>query len=297
MGARVVYAVLTHHQPAHLGRLTRRLTADGARVVAHVDAKTNQRPFVDAAGEAVRFVDSRVRVHWGGFSMLRAMIAALAGALDADPEATHVQLLSGVDYPARPAAELLEAVVPGRSYLNFYPVLPGSQFASIPHNFCFRDQYALLPGGGRRAAYRLVDRLNTHLPDRTPPVPIYRGSCWMCLARPVAEYVVAAVRAPENRRLMRYFRTINVPDEIAFQTLVCNSPHADSLEGWDGGAFREGEKRVYLHYIDWSPDRENPAVLDLTDLPAIRASGRFFVRKVHPTRSATLMDALDAGAG
>jgi len=296
MGARVVYAVLAHQEPGQFGRLTRRLTAEGARVVAHVDAKTDQLPFVEAAGGGVSFVESRVRVHWGGFSMVRAMIAAVAGALEADPEATHVQLLSGVDYPARPTAELLETVVSGRSYLNFYPVLPGSQFASIPHNFCFRDQYALLPRGWRERAYRVVDRLNARLPDRTPPVPVYRGSCWMCLARPVAEYVVAAVRDRENRRLMRYFRTINVPDEIAFQTLVCNSPHADSLEGWDGGAFRKAEKRVYLHYIDWSPARENPAVLDLTDLPAIRASGRFFVRKVHPTRSATLMDALDAGA-
>jgi len=81
MGARVVYAVLAHQEPGQFGRLTRRLTAEGARVVAHVDAKTDQLPFVEAAGGGVSFVESRVRVHWGGFSMVRAMIAAVAGSL------------------------------------------------------------------------------------------------------------------------------------------------------------------------------------------------------------------------
>ena len=193
-----------------------------------------------------------------------------------------MQLLSGLDYPARPEAELEEHLVPGRSYVNFYPMLPGSQFDTIPHTWCFHDQYALLPGDWGKRAYRFVDRLNRRLPRRTPPVPLYRGSAWMCLARPAAEYVVAAAHDREHRRVMRYLRTINVPDEIAVQTLLANSPLASTLEGWEGGAFRPEEKRVYHHYIDWDPARENPAVLDLDDLPAIRASGQYFVRKVAP---------------
>ena len=184
--------------------------------------------------------------------------------------------------------------MPGRSYVNFYPMLPGSQFDTIPHTWCFHDQYALLPDRWGRRAYRLVDRLNRRLPARTPPVTLYRGSVWMCLARPAAEYVVGATRDREHRRVMRYLRTINVPDEIAVQTLLAHSPLSTTLDGWEGGAFRPEEKRVYHHYIDWDPDRENPAVLDLDDLPAIRASGQFFVRKVSPGSSARLMDVLDS---
>jgi hypothetical protein len=96
---------------------------------------------------------------------------------------------------------------------------------------------------------------------------------------------------------MRYLRTINVPDEIAFQTLLAHSPLARTLEGWEDGAFRPEEKRVYLHYVDWDAARENPALLDLGDLPAIRASGQYFVRKVDRGRSVALMDALDTLAG
>ena len=190
------------------------------------------------------------------------MFTVVEDALAADPHATHVQLLSGVDYPARPEVELEEHLVPGRSYVNFYPMLPGSQFDTIPHTWCFHDQYALLPGGLGKRAYCLVDRLNRRLPARTPPVTLYRGSIWMCLARPAAEYVAAAARDRDHRRVMRYLHTINVPDEIAVQTLLGNSPLAPTLEGWEDGAFRPEEKRVYHHYIDWDPDRENPAVLE-----------------------------------
>ena len=174
----------------------------------------------------------RVKVNWGGYSLARAMFTVVEDALAADPDATHVQLLSGVDYPARPEADLEEHLVPGRSYVNFYPMLPGSQFDTIPHTWCFHDQYALLPERWGRRAYRLVDRLNRRLPARTPPVTLYRGSVWMCLARPAAEYVVGATRDREHRRVMRYLRTINVPDEIAVQTLLAHSPLSTTLDGW-----------------------------------------------------------------
>ncbi len=289
-----VYAVLAHHQPGQLARLVDRLSRHGSTVVVHVDGHADLRPFDEAVSGRASFSRRRLKVTWGGFSLARALLTVVEDALAADPDATHVQLLSGLDYPARPEAELEEHLVPGRSYVNFYPMLPGSQFDTIPHTWCFHDQYALLPGDWGKRAYRFVDRLNRRLPRRTPPVPLYRGSTWMCLARPAAEYVVAAAHDREHRRVMRYLRTINVPDEIAVQTLLANSPLASTLEGWEGGAFRPEEKRVYHHYIDWDPARENPAVLDLDDLPAIRGSGQYFVRKVDPARSATLMDELDA---
>jgi hypothetical protein len=289
----VVYAVLTHGEPRQLGRLVHRLAARGSTVVVHVDARFELPPFTAAAAGQARFTARRTKVTWGGYSLARAMFIAVEDALAADPDATHVQLLSGLDYPARPEADLEEHLVPGRSYVNFYPMLPGSQFDTIPHTWCFRDQYDALPFGWGERAERFVERLNRRLPRRTPPVQLYRGSTWMCLARPAAAYVVAASRDREHRAVMRYLRSILVPDEIAMQTLLAHSPLAESLEGWEGGAFRPEEKRVYHHYIDWDPAREDPAVLVLDDLPAIRASGQYFVRKVRPGRSELLMDALD----
>jgi hypothetical protein len=49
-----------------------------------------------------------------------------------------------------------------------------------------------------------------------------------------------------------------------------------------------------VSYADWGRPGEAPAVLSDQDLPVVLASGAPFCRKVEPTRSSALMDALDA---
>jgi hypothetical protein len=49
-----------------------------------------------------------------------------------------------------------------------------------------------------------------------------------------------------------------------------------------------------LHYIDWTnPNPSLPRTLTIDDLEPICNSGAIFCRKVHPERSAVLLDALD----
>ena len=52
------------------------------------------------------------------------------------------------------------------------------------------------------------------------------------------------------------------------------------------------EEPVYHHYIDWDPERENPALLNSGDLEKIDASGKWFIRKVDAEKSQDLLDIL-----
>jgi hypothetical protein len=52
------------------------------------------------------------------------------------------------------------------------------------------------------------------------------------------------------------------------------------------------EKRVYFHYIDWSPEREDPAVLDESDFDILLQSDKFFACKFRHPKSARLMEML-----
>lgn len=291
---RVAYAVVVHAWPAQVGRLVSRLLGGGAAVAIHLDARASLHEFEPYVKGAV-LTHERVAVRWAGFSLAKAMLLALEQALLADPEATHIQWLSGQDYPCRSEHELLQLLAAEAqiSFVDYYPLLPGTQFDTIPKSWCFRDQYALLPGSLPETAHRFVDKLNRRLPDRVPPFPLWRGSAWSCLARPSAELLLRTFRNEPSLR--RYFRTINVPDEILPQTVLANSALAPTLVGWgerDGVDWLHGN----LHYIDWTAGRENPAVLDHRDLPAIEASGAYFLRKVDPTRSAQLMHLLDEAA-
>ena len=52
--------------------------------------------------------------------------------------------------------------------------------------------------------------------------------------------------------------------------------------------------RPYLHYIDWDPGREDPAILDTRDFAPLRDSGKLFACKFASDRSHALLDRIDA---
>ena len=80
---------------------------------------------------------------------------------------------------------------------------------------------------------------------------------------------------------MRFFEHVFIPDELFFQTIVTNSPLADTVENDN------------LRYLDWSREPA-PAVLTRDDLDAIGASGALFARKFDETVDAEILDLLDA---
>jgi hypothetical protein len=299
----VTYLIAAHHQPELFGRLADRVGRSG-HVIAHIDGKSDEQPFRDVAPHAT-FTRDRARVHWGGFSNVQMMLNLLREGLEASPASSHFIHLSGSDYPVRPAEDLesLLATDPSRSYCNFYRVVQGSKFYELTRSFDLTDQLSRVPAPLRPALARVVRRVAPRFLDSEfpPGLPPFRGSTSSCLSRAAVEYVLEFVSTAEGRRLMRRLRSVLVSDEFVIQTILCNSPLRSSLAGWPdddaSGIPTDNEKEVYLHYIDWDPDREDPALLTMEDLPRIRASGMYFARKMDGKRSAGLMDALDRDGG
>ncbi|MCY7393831.1 MAG: hypothetical protein LH647_20735, partial [Leptolyngbyaceae cyanobacterium CAN_BIN12] len=48
-----------------------------------------------------------------------------------------------------------------------------------------------------------------------------------------------------------------------------------------------------LHHIDWSVDREDPAVFDTSDFSALQESDALFARKFSESKSKQLLDSID----
>lgn len=297
------FLVAAHHQPELFGRLIERVGRAGP-VIAHIDAKSDIQPFREAAPKAV-FTRARARVNWGGFSNVEMIVHLLREGLAAAPDATHFLHLSGSDYPVRPLSDFEELLgtEPTRSYLNFYRVVPGSKFYELTRSFDATDQVSRLPARLRPHVSTVVRKAAHQLanPDFPASLPPYRGSTSSCLSRAAAEYVVGFLDSPDGRRLLRRLRTVLVSDEFVIQTILCNSPLRSTLAGWPAddvtGIPEDNENDVYLHYIDWSPSREDPAILVASDLERIRSSRMYFARKMDATRSADLMAALDQDCG
>ena len=127
-----------------------------------------------------------------------------------------------------------------------------------------------------------------------PGLPLYHGCGWWCLTRDAASWILDYFA--QHPQVLSWLRHANCPDEIFIQTLLKASPYASSI-AQDMTLPRPDQPGATLHgchFIDWSDTRSSsPKLLDLDDLPALRASTALFARKIDPHRSEGLLDALD----
>ncbi|MCJ7689325.1 MAG: hypothetical protein MUO60_08400, partial [Clostridiaceae bacterium] len=57
--------------------------------------------------------------------------------------------------------------------------------------------------------------------------------------------------------------------------------------------FMRDENKAHLHYIDWSRDREDPAVFDIGDFQTLKACDALFARKFCENKSKKLLYYID----
>jgi hypothetical protein len=186
----VAHLILTHSAPDQLARLVRALRHPEARFFIHVDKKTDIRPFKEqVSGEDVTFVSRRVKVCWGGYSMVQATLNGFNAVLQASIPFTHINLLSGQDYPLVPPAAIHQFLEshPRQNFMRFLKVDTEWQEA-IPR----LDRYHLtqypFPGSTRLAG--LMTRL---LPARRMPsdmVAVGRSQ-WFSITGEAARYLVS----------------------------------------------------------------------------------------------------------
>jgi len=89
---------------------------------------------------------------------------------------------------------------------------------------------------------------------------------WWCLTRECIIYVDRFIR--ENPAYKRYFRTVFIPDESFFQSIVSNSP------------FKTGIVSDDLRYADWeNPNPLYPRTLETADFKKLVLSPKLLARK------------------
>jgi hypothetical protein len=271
----VAYLIRAHHKPAQLARLVDRLRSDDASFYVHVSARAPQETF----SEMQRLVEDahwvpRVAAYYSGFSLVRSMLAGLAAV---KPLPGHTVMLSGQDYPLRPAAEIERALGTraGVSLLEHFPI-------PAP------DRWQGENGGLDRIRYRHFERVRyrtrvLHVPflRRSFPAGLqpYGGSAWCALSDDAVRTILGFSDA--NPEAFRFFEHVRTPDEIFLQTVLLNSPLRDHVANES------------IHYIEW-PGGSHPKTLGREDFPRLAASGKLFARKFDMSEDAEILDRIDA---
>ncbi len=292
----IAYIIMAHKNPGQIARLVRRLDGPGVTFAIHVD-RTKPPVFSRVQAELADMPNvifaRRVAVTWGAYSILHGILNGVVALCEAGADFDYAALLSGQDYPLRPHADIsawLEAHH-GQEFMECRPFprddwLPDGGYDRVErfHVYLGRRRISF-PPRGTSGPGGLVSRLLTPLlgGKRTFPAgyDLYGGSTWWCLSHRAVQYIRTFMSTPEGHRLLNFFKTAQLADEILIHTVLGNSRF--------GGHVAED----YPWFIDWSENRGSPPVLTLDRFDELAASDALFARKFDVNVDRAVLDRID----
>ena len=225
----VAVLVMAWREPEVLSLVAPVYRQAGFDIFVHLDAKTPLVSYLRAlAGEAqhCRFLDRRIGVFWGGFSMVEAALELLRTAF-ATGRYSNFLLVSDDTLPVVPLRHLGEWLNLRLDRISARPVADDEPFSQRYRQFFMLDHPATSLRGRPIETSFLDDaffaglgRLERLRAGGKAKIPLHYGSQWWCLTAETAATVLALHR--ERHDLRESFEFSAVPDEMYIQTLVAN---------------------------------------------------------------------------
>jgi Core-2/I-Branching enzyme len=226
----------------------------------------------------VHFLE-RHRCYYGGFGHVGATLKGISEIFRRRVPFDYAILLTGQDYPIKSNREIdaFLAQHDGRSFLEHF------QLPSEEWDFHGLDRIDLWHVRVRGRYFRFPQRPRMRIRRRFPPnLQPFGGSAYWCLPRESTEYIHRFLQL--NPSYVRFFKYVNVPEEMFFHTIILNSPLRESVVNDD------------LRYLEWRDPAVagGPAVLTKSDLGNIMSSPKLFARKFDMTKDSEVLDMIDA---
>ena len=274
----IAYFILAHHRPQQLRWLVEALARPGGSgrdtIILHIDRKSMLGLKADRRGiwqmakalaaEYPDLILMRPRfTNWGGWSLARIQLDAIAVALKASAEWSHFINLSAQCYPIKPIEHIRQALAAD----------PDQVFVEMRH-------LSTLPVDDWHLRWHpmveLPHRAVKFKGPRRPPTGFelaYKGSQWSILPRAFCEWQQGA---PVAKPIKRYLSRLLLSDELIMQTLVRNSPWRDKV------APHYGREIIF----------PGPKVMTRDDLPRLLSSPAFISRKFDHERDPEVLPQL-----
>lgn len=264
----IAYLILAHKNPDQFKRLINRLEDD---VYVHIDKKSDLSKFY-VNRKNVKFINERVSVNWGGFSMVEATLN-LIRVSKANKKYDYYVLLSGDDYIIKNLSEFKQFLKNNKEY----SFLEHENFQKHWH-----DRYRFYKISENN---RFIDKINQKFINIiinkrkmfNCMIP-YKGSQWWCLNNECVEYVIKYIQI--NKGVINYFKHTHIPDESFFQTILLNSHLKNKIIN---------DNLRYIILEDYHPE-----ILTIKDYEIlINQNNKFFARKFDMNIDNVILDKLD----
>jgi hypothetical protein len=279
----LAYIVSAYKLPEQLSRLVERLATDTSLLLIHVDRKTDEQTYRRMVTSLARFDNvyflRRHRCDYGGFGHVRATIRGIDELVRRRVAFDYVTLLTGQDYPIK-SNEQITAFFrkhQGTSFIDYFPLpTDGWEGGGLDR---IESWHVRVRGRRVRIRGRPRLRLTRRFPAGLRP---FGGSSYWSMSRECSEWVYEFLRRRPS--YIRFFKYVDVPDEMFFQTIVLNSPLRATLVNDD------------LRYLEWRNPAlaGGPAVLGKDDLGKLARSPKLFARKFDITHDRDVLDLIDS---
>lgn len=291
MNPTIGFILLTHQAPAQILRLVRKLDQmfDQPPIVCHHDFNQCSLPETEFP-KNVSFVRPYVRTAWADWSLIEATVRAIEQLYNRPQAPSRFVLLSGADYPLKPAAQILKDLNDGDYDVHLsHTLVKHGEFSTYWQKMAYErycTAYISYPSLSKKLRLKKRKLALRHPLLTRPLLPFrknlecYGGQHWLCGNERTARYIIEYHRSP-NPLIKHYSKILQFSEESYFQTILANAPGLKlSKNNW--------------RYVNWKEITPSPEILTHEDLPKLLATPAHFARKFDPEVDAKILDELDA---
>ncbi len=286
---RHAYLILAHKNPNQLRKLIEMLDSLRNDIFLHIDSKAadiNPELFKGVCKySSLTILPERIKVNWGGVSIMRAELALLKSATSKE-KYDYYHLLSGMDLPLKSQEDIH----------RFFDKHHGKEFINLwefkKSNLSRFRYYTIFPEGESKFRTRIVNHIFKGLQMAigfriNKKVDFYFGSQWFSITDDLARYVVS-----KEDWLEKIFRHTSTCDEIFLPTLVCNSEFKERLFVTKPVESNRGSTLGNMRLIDWTRGESvrHPWTFRANDEQLLMSSEYLWARKFDETIDGEIID-------
>lgn len=287
---RIALLVQCHCLPKQINMLLDVMNSDDIDIFIHVDKKSDIIKDLTHR-ENIFFVkdNDRIDVRWATISQVDATLVLLRYAMEQSASYDYFFLISGQDFLIKTVEEML-LFFKQNAGKNFVNLFESKSILGKPTNYDKRNEIVYPKWCLRKGlVYRVLRRIYVALTGgyyhtwrickrkNILGLTFYFGSQWWCLSAAFVKYMMDYLT--NHPQYYSFFKKSCCPDESFFQTLLMNSPFADT-------------RCEYLHYIDWTGCSNSPNVLHMRDYTSVKNSSALMARKCDMRNDGGLVEKL-----
>lgn len=260
------YLILAHDDAVLLQVLLNCLDDPRNDIYIHWDLKSGSIPFVKTVKSKLFWIQDRVAVNWGAYSMVVAEYALFKLAIKNGPY-EYYHLLSGTDLPIKSQDYIHSECekMAGTEFIAFANPPQSEIDYRVQHYFLFPEEFktgSIVKRSFRKLYLKYQDLTHKKRTD----VSVRKGSQWCSLTHSFVKYLLE-----REAFVKETFTNTLCPDEMFIQTVCANSPFMQKVK--EASTEFEGNMR----FIKWEKGELLP--IEETDIPDIKVSDRWFARK------------------